>query len=76
MTEDGWREGVLSRLTALEVRLGEVEKGNAVDGAHRDYVEKRLTSIEDTLKWLVRLIIGALVLGVIGFALKGGFTIA
>ena len=38
-------------------------------------IDKRLSNIEDTLKWLVRLVIGALIMAVIGFALKGGLVI-
>lgn len=38
-------------------------------------IDKRLSGIEDTLKWLVRLVIGALILAVTGFALKGGLVI-
>ena len=38
-------------------------------------LEKKISGVSDTLVWVVRLIIGALVLGVIGFMLKGGFYI-
>jgi hypothetical protein len=37
-------------------------------------VEKRLGSIEDTLKWLVRLILSALILALMGFAIGGGLA--
>ncbi|RDC74335.1 pseudouridine synthase [Rhodovulum sp. 12E13] len=67
MTEADWRLQAERRLNALETRT-------AVDEVHRAMVEKRLHSIEDTLKWLVRLVIGSLVLGVIGVALRGGFA--
>jgi hypothetical protein len=67
MTEE-WRRQI-ERLQSLELR-------NAVEEVHRTSVEKRLGAIEDTLKWLVRLIIGALLLGAVAYALKGGFAIA
>jgi len=54
-------------------RLTEVERLVTVDGVHRVNVEKRLSSIEDTLRWLVKLIIGALVMAIVAFALRGGF---
>ena len=41
--------------------LSAIETRNAVDEVHRHNVEKRLGSIEDTLKWLVRLVLGALI---------------
>jgi hypothetical protein len=68
MTEE-WRRQIEKRLQSLELR-------NAVEEVHRTSVEKRLGAIEDTLKWLVRLIIGALLLGAVAYALKGGFAIA
>ena len=67
MTEADWRLQSERRLNALETRT-------AVDEVHRAMVEKRLHSIEDTLKWLVRLVIGSLVLDVMGVALRGGFA--
>ncbi|QQA44598.1 hemolysin XhlA family protein [Pelagovum pacificum] len=46
--------------TQAERRIGTLETRSAVEDVHRENVEKRLTEIEDTLKWLVRLVIGAL----------------
>ncbi|AUQ95979.1 hypothetical protein MACH17_26960 [Phaeobacter inhibens] len=68
MTEDEWRRVVERRLQALEM-------SNAVDEVHRTNVEKRLDSIEDILRWLVRLVVGAMIMGAIAYALKGGFSI-
>ncbi len=67
MNED-WQRQVERRLQNLETR-------NAVDEVHRINVEKRLSAIEDTLKWLVRLILGALTLSALAFVLNGGFGI-
>ena len=64
---DEWRIQIEQRIQALETR-------GAVEEVHRINVEKRLGSIEDTLKWLVRLILGALMMGAIAYALKGGFN--
>ncbi|MFV1626864.1 hemolysin XhlA family protein [Phaeobacter sp. JH20_02] len=68
MTEDEWRRVIERRLQALEM-------SNAVDEVHRTNVEKRLDSIEDILRWLVRLVVGAMIMGAIAYALKGGFSI-
>ncbi|MFT4784585.1 MAG: hypothetical protein ACI9IV_002332 [Paracoccaceae bacterium] len=65
--QDDWIRRVDQRLHALETR-------NAVEEVHRVAVEKRLGSIEDTLNWLVRLVIGALVIAVVTYALRGGFA--
>ncbi|TYB90292.1 pseudouridine synthase [Oceaniovalibus sp. ACAM 378] len=63
-----WRQTVETRLIAAETR-------NAVDEVHRQNVEMRLGSIEDILKWLVRLILGALVLAILGVAFKSGINL-
>ena len=60
-------EDTLRRLAALELR-------NAVEEVHRANVSDRLSAIEDTLKWLVRLIIGGLLIGGLTYALQGGFV--
>ncbi len=67
VTEE-WRRSIEKRLQSLELR-------NAVDEVHRCNVEDRLGSIEDTLKWLVRLIIGALLMAVVAYALQGGIAL-
>ena len=64
--DEEWCRQVDRRLHALEMR-------NAVDEVHRLAVEKRLGSIEDMLKWLVRLVFGALLTALITYVLKGGF---
>lgn len=63
--DEVWRQSVEARLHFTETR-------DAVDEVHRLNVEKRLGSIEDTLKWLVRLILGAMILAILGLALQNG----
>ena len=58
----------------IERRIQTQETFSAVEEVHRINVEKRLASIEDTLKWLVRLVLGALILGAVAYAMKGGFS--
>ncbi|MEM0936097.1 MAG: pseudouridine synthase [Pseudomonadota bacterium] len=69
MAEPDWTAQVERRLAALETRT-------AIDEVHRAMVEKRLHSIEDTLRWLVRLVMGALILAIITFAIRGGLLAA
>lgn len=62
-------------LRQFERRVSALETRTAVDEVHRAAVEKRLAGIEDALRWLVRLIIGALVMAIIAFALRGGLAV-
>lgn len=64
---DEWSRGIENRIHALETR-------NAVEEVHRFSVETRLGSIEDTLKWLVRLVVGGLLMALIGYMIQGGFN--
>lgn len=64
------------RFREIEARMTVIEKALAVDQVTGKGIEKRLDKIEDTLTWLVRLIIGAIILALVGFALGGGFKLA
>ncbi len=64
-----WRRQIDKRLQSLELR-------NAVEEVHRTNVESRLGAIEDALKWLVRLMIGALLGGSLAWIMRGGLVAA
>ena len=66
--QNDWMDGVERRLIDLETH-------NAVNMVHRANVVDRLLAIEDTLKWLVRLIIGALIVGGVTYVMQGGFSV-
>lgn len=66
--DNEWHSKVEKRLIALETR-------NAVDEVHRLNVTERLTAIEDILKWLVRLMVGGLILAGLTYALNGGLNL-
>lgn len=66
MTEE-WRRSIEKRLQSLELR-------DAVDEVHRMNVEERLSGIEESLKWLLRLILGCAVTGVMAWFMAGGFV--
>ena len=55
--------------------IQELKTNHAVEQVHRLNVVSRLTSIEGTLTWLVRLVIGALLLAVIAYLTGGGFVL-
>ena len=58
-----------------EQRLAVLETGKAVDEVQRANVTARLSTIEDTLKWLVRLVLGGLILSGLTYALSGSFAL-
>ncbi len=58
--------------TSIEMRITALETHNAVTAVHHNNVSNRLSNIEDMLKWLVRLVIGGLILGMITYILRGG----
>ena len=62
-------------LRAIDARLYALETKGAVDEVHRINVETRLSGIEDTQKWLVRLILGAWIMSAVAYAFKGGFVL-
>ena len=64
---DEWTRLIERRLSAIETR-------NAVDEVDRQNVEKRLGSIEDTLKWLVRLVLGALIAAALALVVGSGLA--
>ena len=68
MTGD-WAQRIEKRIATLETR-------DAVDEVHRDNVDRRLRAIEDMLKWLVRLVMGALIMAIIAYAVAGGFALS
>ncbi|MBB5721703.1 VanZ family protein [Loktanella ponticola] len=59
----------------VEQRLNAIETRSAVDEVHRANVADRLGHIEDALKWLVRLVIGGLLMSAVAFVLQGGLAL-
>lgn len=70
-----YRESVNGALAILQERMKAFES-NKIDKADLDVLEKRIAQLEDDKKWLVRLVLGFIVLGVLGavFAISGGST--
>jgi hypothetical protein len=61
------------RLKDIESRVARIETMQAVADALGKTIESRLGKIEDTLTWLVRLIIGAMIMAILAFMISGGF---
>ena len=56
----------------IERQMHTLDTRTAVEQVHRAAVERRLSVIEDTLKWLVRLVIGALITAAVAYVVKFG----
>ena len=72
MTENEWKTRVDAQLGKIDNRVSHMETTIAVSDVHRQNVEERLSNIESGQTWLIRLIIGSIILAAIGFALSGG----
>lgn len=59
----------------VDRRLAALETHHAVEEVHQNNVEKRLSAIEDTLKWLVRLVLSALIMAALSVLLHGGINV-
>ncbi len=68
-------ESISRRLDNLENRIIALEKDSAVVGVEFLSVKSDLKEIKDSINWVTRLILGALILAVVGFVLGGGLTI-
>lgn len=53
-------------------RMSVLETQDAVASVHRENVERRLGGIEDTLKWVVRLIIGGILTALVTVVVTNG----
>lgn len=63
------------RLDLHDGRINRLEVNTAEEKVRAVQIEKSLTKIQDSITWLLRLVVGALILAAIGFALKGGFHV-
>lgn len=59
---------------ALKDRVVQVERMQAVKTATDEAIESRLAKLESSNIWLTRTVLGAIILGVIAFILKGGLN--
>lgn len=59
----------------LEKRIAQIELKIATSEIERTNVASRVGSMEDTQKWIVRLIVGGVLLALLGAVLQGGFSV-
>ena len=63
-----------AQFEAVRDRMSAAEQKIAVKAATDEAIEIRLGKIEGNLLWLTRTVLGAIVLALIGFFVKGGFA--
>lgn len=56
-------------------RINRLEVHTAEEAVRAVNIEKSLTKIQDGITWVLRLVVGALIIAALGFALKGGFNV-
>lgn len=64
-----------SRVRALELSVMQVQIQQAVSKEQYETLLERMNSIGNNVSWLVKLIVGALVMAIIGFVVQGGLEI-
>jgi hypothetical protein len=67
--------GFSNRLTALELWKYQSDIADARREEQFSGIKQDLTTIKSNLSWVVRLFVGGIVLGVVGFMMAGGFKI-
>jgi hypothetical protein len=63
------------RLDDHDGRINRLEVHTAEEAVRAVNIEKSLTKIQDGITWVLRLVVGALIIAALGFALKGGFNV-
>lgn len=63
------------RIQQIEQRLVEVEKHQHGEAIKYADIERRLTSIEATLNRIMWIVVTAILMAAVSFALQGGFTL-
>ena len=68
-------EDLSNRVGSLETRLNAIEKDLAVTTSEFLSLKSDLSEIKGSLTWVTRLILGALILGIVGFITAGGLNL-
>lgn len=74
MTENEWRTKTDRRLDSIEKLLQDILIEDATSTQQRKNMDKRLAGIEDTNKWLIRLVISGIIGGLLAFIFTGGMA--
>lgn len=71
--EQGFEKEVITRLTIIETKLDDYSKNKEkTEDAYNlsKENEKKIAEIDDKLKWISRLMLGALITGIIGIGIS------
>ncbi len=63
------------RLDAHDSRLKTLETQQAVAAERSETIKLALDEIRGDQRWLIKLVIGGILAGVVGFLIKGGFHV-
>lgn len=66
---------VNARLDGHEQRLQAMEKSEAGMSVWRTNISEQLKAIQDGNRWILRTILGGIVIAVVGFLVSGGFNV-
>lgn len=78
MTEHAPQDHLLQvhrRLDAQDTRISKLETQAAVAAERAENIQRSLQKIEDSIGWLIRLVVGGILAGVVAFLIRGGFDV-
>lgn len=63
------------RLDQHENRITKLETHTAVAAERAEHIQKSLDKLESGQSWLIRLVLGGIIMGAVGFLIAGGFNV-
>lgn len=63
------------RLDVHDSRIVKLETQQAVAAERSENIQKSLSKIEDGIGWLIKLVVGGILAGVLAFLIRGGFHV-
>ncbi len=56
-------------------RIGSIEMRQATQAVQIAHIDSRLTEIQTGIRWIIQLVIGGIVMGMIAFVIAGGLNV-
>ena len=82
MTQDEWRIELSRRVAKIESDMDSIQgdmvklqTASAAETVHRQNVERRLTNIESSVTWILRIIVGGFLGAILAYSIAGGFAL-
>ena len=63
------------RLDQHDIRLTKLETHTAVAAERAEHIQKSLDKLENGQSWLIRLVLGGIVMGALAFLISGGMNV-